>query len=204
MKKVTAMYGAVFSVLLMAFFTACGSVSEEGGNSSAEVLATKTQIELAKTSPTSIVVGEKKTATIAIDSQGTFQGFQLALGYDPDKVKIEKISLAMTDNPFTGPYVFNLEPDSNNLIFPFHEVVIKNAAKGLSTAIVAGMSLSSFNGRVALVNVEFTGVNLGETIVTPELYGVSPLVKYDTVNNTGTIVVLPVPEIQPLKFIIIQ
>ena len=203
MKKATALYGTVFSVLLMASLNACGSVSEEGGNSSAEVLATNTRIELAKTPPTSIVVGEKKTATIAVDSEGTFQGFQLALGYDPNKVKIGKISLATTDNPFTGPFEFNLEPDPDNSIFPFHEEIIKNAAKGLSTAIVAGMSLSSFNGRVALVNVEFTGVSLGETIVTPELYGASPLIRYDTVNNTGTIVVLPVPDIQPLKFIIL-
>lgn len=203
MKKAAVMYGTVFSVLLMAFLNACGSVSAEGGNSSVEVLATKTQIELATSPSNSIVVGEKKTVTIAVDSEGTFQGFQLALGYDPNKVKIGKISLATTDNPFTGPFEFNLEPDSNNSIFPFHEVITKNAAKGLSTAIVAGMSLSSFNGRVTLVNVELTGVSLGETIVTPELYGASPLVRYDTVNNTGTIVVLPVPDIQPLKYIII-
>lgn len=118
-------------------------------------------------------------------------------------MKIGKISLATTDNPFSGPFEFNLEPDPNNSIFPFHEVTTKNAAKGLSTAIAIGMSSSSFNGRVTLVNVEFTGVSLGETIVTPELYGVSPLVRYDSVNNTGTIAVLPVPDIQPLKFTII-
>ena len=131
MKKVASLYGTLFSVLLMAFLNACGSVSEEGGNSSAEVFATKTQIELAKLPPTSIVVGEKKTVTIAVDSEGTFQGFQLALGYDPNKVKIEKISLATTDNPFTGPFGFILEPDPNNSIFPFHEVIIKKCCQGL-------------------------------------------------------------------------
>ena len=118
-------------------------------------------------------------------------------------MKIGKISLATTDNPFTGLFGFNLEPDPNNTIFLFHEVIIKNAAKGLSTAIVGGMSVSSFHGKVTLVTVELTGVSLGETIVTPELYGASPLVIFDAVNNTGIIVVGPVPDIQPLKFIII-
>jgi hypothetical protein len=124
------------------------------------------------------------------------------LGYDPNKVKIGKISLATTDNPFTGQFGFNLEPDPNDSILPFHEVAIKNAVKGLSTAIMSGISLSLFNGRVTLVDVELTGVSIGETIVTPELYGEAPLVIDDTVNNTGIIVVLPVPDIQPLKFII--
>lgn len=78
MKNVAAMYGTVFSVLLMVFLNACGSVSE-GSNSSAGDSATKTQIELAAIPPTSIAVGEKKTATIAVDSEGTFQGFQFGL-----------------------------------------------------------------------------------------------------------------------------
>ena len=47
MKKVAAMYGTVFSVLLLVFLNACGSVSADGGNSSVEVLPAKTQIELA-------------------------------------------------------------------------------------------------------------------------------------------------------------
>src|SRR6185369_5945354 len=122
MKKVAAMYGTVLSVLLMVFLNACGSVSAEagnGGNSSVEVLAAKTPIKLAPPPPTSIAVGEIKTATIAIDSEGSFQAFQLALGYDPNKVKIGKISLATTDNPFTGTFGFNLEPDPHNSIFPF-------------------------------------------------------------------------------------
>lgn len=132
----------------------------------------------------SLVSGRESIVALVIEAKGLFEGYCMALGFDPARIQLVSIEPIAGTSSFQGIMASNNDAIQSEKHIPYiQQAIADNDIKGLKTALVSGVSAQKYSGTVPVAALVIKGLVPGTTVIDVRLLPSGGLVVLDDANN---------------------